>query len=379
MNFVHVLDPKYQIPSRQTIMRRHLPELYEASKQHLAELFQAKYCALTSDLWTSQATEGYITPTCHFVSSSTGKLETAVLGTMCMVTNHTADNIATTLKHITDEWDISDKVCCIVTDNANNIVAATRLNAWKHIPCFAHTLNLIVTESIAQDQELRGILKRSRDIVTYFHHSDKATRSLSTVQSQLKMENHKLIQDVSTRWNSVFFMMERMIEQHQAVTTTLCLLDRNAMCLSTSDIETMKKAVEVLRPFETATRELSAEKYVTASKVIPIARSLQEMTARKSSTLRLSDNLILQMRRRFTNMERHCILSAITLLDPHLKKLAFRDPGAADECARRLTNELALLDTNQAVALEEPLSSPSNDSGGLWNDFDQLVSEASSR
>ena len=47
VNFVHVLDPKYQIPSRRTIMRRHLPDLYEASKQCLlAELSQAKYCAL---------------------------------------------------------------------------------------------------------------------------------------------------------------------------------------------------------------------------------------------------------------------------------------------------------------------------------------------
>ena len=108
------------------------------------------------------------------------------------------------------------------------------------------------------------------------------------------------------------------------------------MCLSTSDIETMRRAVEILKPFKTATRELSAEKYVTASKVIPIARSLQEITARKSSTLKLSDNLILQMRR-FTNMERHRILSATTLLDPHLKKIGFRDPGAADKCARCLT------------------------------------------
>ena len=79
--------------------------------------------------------------------------------------------------------------------------------------------------------------------------------------------------------------------------------------------------MEVLRPFEMTTRELSAEKYVTASKVIPVARSLQEITARKSSTLRLSDNLILHMRR-FTNMERHNILSATTLLDPHLKKIS---------------------------------------------------------
>ncbi|XP_049782800.1 uncharacterized protein LOC126184454, partial [Schistocerca cancellata] len=31
-----------------------------------------------------------------------------------------------------------------ISDNAANIVAAIRLTAWKHITCFAHTLNLIV-------------------------------------------------------------------------------------------------------------------------------------------------------------------------------------------------------------------------------------------
>ena len=41
-------------------------------------------------------------------------------------------------------------------------------------------------------------------------------------------------------------MFERLIEQHKAVTTTLCLLDQNSLCLSTEDTEKMKSAVAFL-------------------------------------------------------------------------------------------------------------------------------------
>lgn len=41
------------------------------------------------------------------------------------------------------------------------------------------------------------------------------------------------------------------------------------------------------------------------------------------------------------NMESHHILSASTVLDPRLKKIAFADSGVAEACVRRLTSEMA--------------------------------------
>ena len=194
-------------------------------------------------------------------------------------TDDTAENLATELSSVTNEWEITDKIVCVVTDNASNIVAAVRLNGWKHMPCFAHMLNLIVQDSINGDSQLTGIQKKCRNILSYFHRSSKATNKLVTIQSRLKLEPHKLIQDVETRWNSLFYMFERMIEQHEAVTTTLCLLDKNNLCLNVEEIEAMKNAVTLLKPYETATREMSADQYLTISKVKPLARSFQQLTA----------------------------------------------------------------------------------------------------
>ena len=382
LTFLHAIDPKYEPPSRRTIMRSMLPGYYERVKEEVkAKLSDVKHCALTTDLWTSRATQGYITVTCHFISSD-WILHAVVLDTLLVEADHTAENLAAELSGVSNEWGVTDKIVCVVTDNASNIVAAVRLNEWKHMPCFAHTLNLIVQDAIDSDLQLAEIKKKCRNIVSYFHRSSKATTKLVSIQNRLKLENHKLIQDVDTRWNSLFYMFERMIEQHEAVTTTLCLLDKSSLCLSADDVETMKNAVTLLKPFEAATREMSADQYLTISKLIPLARSLQQLTARAINS-KLGDGLCLQMRRRFLNIESNQLLAASTLLDPRLKKLAFADVGAADQCARRLMGEMASENTN---AEEEPSTATESTGNredvsrdGLWHAFDQQVAQMSCR
>jgi hypothetical protein len=66
---------------------------------------------------------------------------------------------------------------------------------------------------------INDIRKRCRQIVTFFHQSTKAMDKLKDIQAQLP--DHKLVQEVDTRWNSTFYMFERIIEQHEAVTLSL--------------------------------------------------------------------------------------------------------------------------------------------------------------
>ena len=69
-----------------------------------------------------------------------------VLETLYIQKDHTAPILAEELKKIAQEWQIVEKVCCIIADNAANILAAINLLGWHHLPCFAHTLNLIVQD-----------------------------------------------------------------------------------------------------------------------------------------------------------------------------------------------------------------------------------------
>ena len=129
-----------------------------------------------------------------------GVLKSAVLATTNLTNYHTAENIAKELKHIINEWNIMNKVVAVVTDNAAYVVASVRLNGWKHIPCFAHTLNLVVQDSLAVNPTLSGIQKKCHDIESYFHHRCKATErlTLNSIQTRLNLDKHRLVQDVQT-------------------------------------------------------------------------------------------------------------------------------------------------------------------------------------
>ena len=75
-----------------------------------------------------------------------------VLATYQVDVSHTAENVAKELKKVASEWKITEKVVYVTTDNASNMVAGVRLTGWKHLPCLAYTLNLIVCEAIKKDE-----------------------------------------------------------------------------------------------------------------------------------------------------------------------------------------------------------------------------------
>ena len=121
-------------------------------------------------------------------------------------------------------------------------------------------------------------------------------------------------------------MYERLIElkEYQTVNTTLVYFDHTHLCLSSSEVEIMKDACKMLQHFEHATREISADKYLSVSKVIPLAQLLQRLTVEcVSSRGTLKQELLRSMAKRSTSLESHYSLAVSTLLDPRFKKIGF--------------------------------------------------------
>lgn len=68
----------------------------------------------------------------------------------------TGENIANELKLICLEWNICDQdVVAVATDNAANIKLAVDIafGQKKHMPCFAHTFNLVTERGIEPSKE----------------------------------------------------------------------------------------------------------------------------------------------------------------------------------------------------------------------------------
>ena len=148
-------------------MRSLLLSRYESAKEKLKQqLEEAESCAITTDFWRSSSAQSYITVTCHFIDKL-WELHSFVLCTYQVTMSHTAENIAAELKNVASDWNIAHKIYCLVTDNASNMVAAAKLTGWRHIPCFAHTLNSIVQEATDKDPELSQLRQKCQNIVTF--------------------------------------------------------------------------------------------------------------------------------------------------------------------------------------------------------------------
>ena len=152
-----------------------------------------------------------------------------------------------------------------------------------------------MSAALKDNPVMHNLQKRCKQVAIF--RSVKATEKLREVQEQLGIPNYKLIQHVETRWISTLYMFERITEQHQAITTALCLVDRSDLCLTSSDVERLKSAMIVLKPFEATTREVSADKYISILKIIPLARSLQHLTSGADKGITLITDWMTQIRR----------------------------------------------------------------------------------
>lgn len=128
---VHYLDPRITLPSRTTIANTLIPREFESAKAALfLELQSVTYVSLTTDCWSSRRMVPFMTVTVHFIVN--GQLESRVLVTCPLIGSHTANNLSSKLETIASDWGITEKVVCVVTDNASNIVAAINLLTHKY-------------------------------------------------------------------------------------------------------------------------------------------------------------------------------------------------------------------------------------------------------
>ena len=182
----------------------------------------------------------YITMTAHYLNAD-WELKSPVLMARSEEKRHTSDNLKVEVENVFKKFEIEGKVCAVVTDNARNITKAVlELTEEDHDSCFAHTLNLAVRSAMAEDVDTKNIVKRVKNIVSYFHSKTVATRALHEVHLNKQSTPKKLKQDVETRWNSTFIMLQSYIQQHEEVTTALCLQGRDDLCLSRENLTAAK-------------------------------------------------------------------------------------------------------------------------------------------
>ena len=136
------------------------------------------------------------------------KLSSHVFATCIVEERHTGCNIASEISSILSEFQITELVA-ITTDNASNMGIACKELSTYQVTCFAHTLQLAISDGLKLPQ-IAKTLGAARKLVSHFNHSLLATKAL--LDKQTNGQKLKLIQDLATRWNSSFHMMERILK-----------------------------------------------------------------------------------------------------------------------------------------------------------------------
>jgi hypothetical protein len=379
--FVRQLNSNYHLPSRKTLANNYLELLYSKTADDLRrKLKEPTACSITVDGWTSANNDSYLAVTAHFISN--GELQSALLDCACFQANHTAFSISEEVLNIVKNWGLEGKVVAIISDNAANMLSAARYLGWKHIPCFAHILNLIVQNSLT---EVRDLQTRVKSIVEYFKRSSSANLKLKKFQGQGNYPTLK--QEVPTRWNSTFLMFQSVIKNKEPLLAALALADCK-VTLHTTDFTVMEQICKLLTPFYEVTKEISSEKQVTASKIIPfclgIRKYFEAVLAEKEGlndeVQQILGKINSEMEKRFNKIEENSIIAEATLLDPRFKKVGFDDVVAAEKTKKNLIAKAAAHNMqdheetqHQGTIQQEEDSTESPSSGSVWKHFDSMV------
>lgn len=342
---MHKMDPRYKLPSKTYLRDVSLHKVYETLKDQLRSTLECvEYVALTTDGWTSKASEGYLTITCHFINSEF-KLNSAVLSTTTLLTptNHTAANIADSIREVLTEWGLMQKVVSIVTDNDSTMKKACELLEIRHFPCFAHTINLLV-QDVLKLKELVPILAKCKSIVSFMKRS---TITMAKFKQAQTIENPLgLIQEVQTRWNSAFQMIKRLLETKEPLSSVLLCTSKAPIPFSAEEIDILKELTELLAPFQDATLAISGSKNATISLVIPLRCELHQKLQNLRPNLKTAEvvcafeMLSSRLGDRFAHYESRTVPRIATLIDPRFKKDGFKSVSNADQAVKALEQEM---------------------------------------
>ena len=214
ISLVHVLEPRYHIPSRKYFRETVIPGIVNTIESKIkAKLQGIKYISCTTDIWSSEVnSDSLLSFTVHWVDGTFHQF-LAILQVQPLEQRHMGEYIAMKLSKILSDLNISkEQVHCMLRDNGSNMIKAMDETCLPCFRCFAHTLQLVIHDGLLTQHVVVDLFAVCRSIVGHFKHSSVAYHKLAAIQENLRLPKHTLKQDVSTRWNSSLYMIQSILE-----------------------------------------------------------------------------------------------------------------------------------------------------------------------
>ena len=116
--------------------------------------------SLTTDIWTADTAKiAFLSITGHWIDPTKFSQETAILRVIHFPVNHAGVHMKEYLQKGLESFEILlSKIHLIATDNASNMKAAIKNSGMTSIPCFIHTLQQFIHDSIFSQKTIKEIL-----------------------------------------------------------------------------------------------------------------------------------------------------------------------------------------------------------------------------
>lgn len=342
--FMEVAHSKYNLPKEKYFRTVVIPDIYKRVKSAISKILESvAVFTATSDMWSSSSNQSYVSLTIHFIDANWQR-KMIVLSCQPIYETHTAENIASTLRGILEEWGLLSKIHIFVRDSGANMIAAMEEGSFDSVPCFLHTLHLVVQNGLLCQRTVIDMQARLTNFISHYRRSTMLKHKLREIQRRLNLPLHSLILGESGRWSSIVRSMKRAIEQKLAIRTICDDLDLgNHQIIQENDWKIMEKVVALLEPFEQATTFAERES-ASISEVIPAIKKLSLQIARADArgAQSMQEELASKIRfyfggegdarhRSFLAVEYWRQYSIATLLDPRFKNKFFVEKNAADQ------------------------------------------------
>lgn len=381
INLMKKAQPQYKVPSREYFKQNVIPSLYQDCKRKVSSLLlEAEIVSLTSDIWTSTTSnQSFMSFTGHWISNDF-VYHHAALEVKHFPGSHTGEAIRDMYKLVMNEWNLNDKMHIVLRDGGANIVKGLRIANLETESCFLHSLHLTISDALTSQRSVSDLIAVSKKIITHFNHSPLACSRLTAIQiNELKIPKKKLVQSVVTRWNSTYYMLERLLEQKNALSLYATKFGE-INNLTANQWAILEKLLNLLKPFEEITKQISSSRSLI-SEVIPILTALKLYLSKSGDFFgvgTIKDTLLQNLEKHFASIQDKEHYSIATVLDPRFKVFFFnKDEEKDTEIKSKLiaivqskSSMKPIIDEQNISKINIPVSQTPN---SLWECFNEIA------
>ena len=155
-------------------------------------------------------------------------------------------------------------------------------------------------------------MDRCKKLVAHFNRSPKSCHILHQKQIVLGHKQHSLIKDAVTRWNSSYYIIERILKQQQPLCPALLELKKGDLMPTDVEFFIMDIFIKEMKHVVEIKEALKEQKYVTISMIrLLLHKLLNAIFKNSASYSRLTKMMKLKMNKNLNNCIQTCS-SALT-------------------------------------------------------------------